>query len=318
MSSTEAALRVVAGVLRDREGRVLLAERRAGRPFGGLWEFPGGKVNPGESGQAALERELFEELGVKVRSARPLIAVDHRYPTFRVRLEVFEVEYEGEPFGREGQRLQWCFPDAMRVLPMPPADRPIVQSLRLPPRLAITPEPSERPAFLAELEATLASGIGFIELRARRLGAGELRRLAREALAVCHRYGALLVLNGPPEWVLELGLDGVHLSGKRLAATKRRPVPADVFVGASCHDRRALEHAASIGVDYALLSPVQPTASHPEAVALGWEGFAVLRDGVPLPVYALGGLAPQDLEQARRYGAQGVAGISAFWQRLAP
>ncbi len=313
-----AAIRVVAGVLRDAHGRILLAQRGEGRFLAGLWEFPGGKIEGAESPEAALARELFEELGVRMGDARPLITVEHEYPARRVRLEVYEVlEYEGEPSGREGQPLKWLHPEAMSSIPMPPADRPVVQALRLPPLLAISPEPGERTRFLAELEATLASGIRFVQLRAKRLGADALRALAREALALCRRHGALLLLNGPPEWALELGLDGAHLDRQRLAAVGRRPLPAGAWLGVSCHDRAALERAVAIGADFALLAPVRPTPSHPGASALGWEGFAAQREGVPLTVYALGGLAATDLDHARRFGAQGVAGISAFWKRLA-
>lgn len=316
MSSERTTVRVVAGVLRDAHGRVLLAQRGEGRHLAGLWEFPGGKVDAGETPQDALARELFEELGVRVLGARPLIAVEHDYPARRVRLEVYEVlEYEGEPFGREGQPLRWLSPEAMTAIPMPPADQPVVQSLRLPPLLAISPEPGEPALFLAELEATLASGIRFVQLRAKGLEERALRALARAALALCRRHGALLLLNGPPEWALELGLDGAHLDRRRLAAVSRRPLPAGAWLGASCHDRPSLEHAVRIGADFALLSPVRATASHSAASPLGWEGFAALREGVPLTVYALGGLSASDLEQARAFGAQGVAGISAFWKR---
>lgn len=316
MGDEAASIRVVAGVLRDAHGRVLLAQRGEGRHLAGLWEFPGGKMDPGETPEAALARELFEEIGIRIRAARPLIAVEHDYPGRRVRLEVYEVlDYEGDPFGREGQALRWLSPEAMSAIPMPPADRPVVQALRLPPLLAISPEPSDRARFLAELEATLSSGIRFVELRAKALAAPALRALAREALPLCRRHGALLLLNGPPEWALELGLDGAHLDRERLLATRRRPLPDGVWLGVSCHDRASLERAAEIEADFALLSPVKPTASHPGAKALGWEAFAAMREGVPLSVYALGGLDPTDLEQARRFGAQGVAGISAFWKR---
>ena len=89
-------------------------------------------------------------------------------------------------------------------------------------------------------------------------------------------------------------------------------MPADRLFGVSCHDEAELRHAERIGADYAFLGPVQATATHPEAIHLGWEGFAALREQVSLPIYALGGLSAADVEIARRHGAQGVAGIRAF------
>jgi 8-oxo-dGTP diphosphatase len=307
-------IHVVAAVLRDKRGRVLLAQRGEGRHLAGLWEFPGGKVDPGETPAAALIRELREELGIELRRSRPLMAVQHRYPSRRVLLDVHEViEFDGEACGLEGQALRWIRPEDMAALPMPEADRPVVTALRLPAFLVVSPEPFDPDAFLAELDRTLGFGARLLQLRAKSLQGDALSELATRALALCRRRGAALVLNGPPHLALDLGLDGVHLDARRLAALTSRPLPAELWVGASCHDRAGLERAAALGLDYATLSPLRPTASHPDAKALGWMRFAAMREGVPMPVYALGGMRPHDLDEARRHGAQGVAGISAFW-----
>lgn len=308
------SIHVVAAVLRDRQGRVLLAQRGEGRHLAGMWEFPGGKVDPGETPERALARELEEELGIRAGVSRPLIAVEHSYPARRVLLDVRELlDWHGEPWGREGQPLRWVRPEAMSALPMPEADAPVVAVLRLPSTIAISPEPTDADAFLAGLEATVGSGVGLIQLRAKALDAAGLERLAARALSLCRRHGARLVLNGAPEVALDLGLDGVHLSAERLSTISVRPLPRELWVGASCHDRESLQRAARLGLDYATLSPVAATRSHPAARPLGWPRFAAMRQGIPLPVYALGGMRPADLETARRYGAQGVAGIGSFW-----
>ncbi|HRQ66211.1 MAG TPA: Nudix family hydrolase [Xanthomonadaceae bacterium] len=318
VTSRSNPIHVVAGVIRDAHGRVLLGQRGEGRHLAGMWEFPGGKVDAGETPDAALVRELDEELGVIVRHSRPLIAVEHSYPSRRIRLDVHEVlEVEGVPVGREGQPLRWVRPDDMHRIPMPDADRPVVAALRLPPALVITPEPDTIDIFLADFERTLAGGARWVQFRARSMSATTLAELAPRLLALGRRHHARIVINGPPELALDLGLDGVHLDARRLAALSRRPLPAELWVGASCHDRAALEHAAALGLDYATLSPLRRTASHPQVEPLGWERFAALREGVPLPVYALGGMQPQDLDEARRHGAQGVAGIRAFWRSSA-
>ncbi len=121
---------MAAGVLRDAAGRVLIAQRPAGGHVGGFWEFPGGKLHPGESPSEALVRELAEEIGVRVEAAAPLMAYRHEYPERSVELHVFLVErYTGEPRGVEGQPLRWVsvaeFPSAGLL----EADLPIADKL---------------------------------------------------------------------------------------------------------------------------------------------------------------------------------------------
>lgn len=295
-------------------GRVLLAQRGEARHLAGMWEFPGGKVDAGETPSQALTRELFEELGVRVSASRPLIAVEHRYPSRRILLDVHEVlSHSGEPRGMEGQALRWMRPEDMPGLAMPAADRPVVTALRLPSELVVTPEPVDPENFMVELEHTLERGARLLQLRTRKLEGSALSDLAARALARCRVHAATLLLNGPPQLALDLGLDGVHLDSRRLADLSRRPLPSELWVGASCHDRHSLERAVALGLDYATLSPVAHTQSHPETQALGWTRFSELRAGIALPVFALGGMAPEHLDLARRHGAQGVAGIRRFW-----
>ena len=118
-------------MLRRADGSVLLARRPAHLHQGGLWEFPGGKLEPGESEAVALARELAEELGIVVLDAVPLIRVTHRYPECRVRLAAWEVlRWDGEPAPREGQPLAWVALDALADYPMPAADLPVLAALR--------------------------------------------------------------------------------------------------------------------------------------------------------------------------------------------
>ena len=123
-------LRVVAGVLRDERGRILIAQRPADKHMGGYWEFPGGKIGPGESAEVALARELDEELGVALRCCHWLLRVHHEYPDRSVELEVLIVEgYEGVPAGLEGQALKWVGAEELGNEALLPADRPIVEAL---------------------------------------------------------------------------------------------------------------------------------------------------------------------------------------------
>ncbi len=124
---------VSAVALIDRDGRVLLAERPAGKSMAGLWEFPGGKVEAGERPEAALIRELDEELGIGTWESclAPLTFASHAYDDFHLLMPLFACrKWEGTPAPREGQRLAWARPERLRDYPMPPADLPLIPVLR--------------------------------------------------------------------------------------------------------------------------------------------------------------------------------------------
>ncbi|HEX5756313.1 MAG TPA: Nudix family hydrolase [Arenimonas sp.] len=306
-------LEVVAGVLRDAGGRVLLTQRGPGSDLAGLWEFPGGKREPGESADAALRRELHEELGIEVGGLRPLIAVPQAYPDKRIRLDVYEIlDYRGEPRGREAQALAWAAPGALTDFSMPPADVPVVAALCAPAHYAITPDlDADAATFIARCEAMLERGIRRLQLRVPTADAEARAWLARALLPRCRAVAADLLVNGDVALARALGI-GLHLRSAQLREFSQRPLPAGQLLAASCHDREELQRARALGVDFVVLGPVRPTASHPDAQALGWGGFAALREQCDLPIYALGGLGPDDLATARAHGAQGIAGIRAF------
>jgi 8-oxo-dGTP diphosphatase len=306
---------VVAAVLRDVRGRVLLARRTAGRDLAGAWEFPGGKVEPGETARQALARELEEELGIEALSSEPLISVPQAYPGKRIVLDVYTVDaYNGVPRGRERQALAWSPAEKLASYPMPPADRPVVAALTAGDRYLISAEDIDRAGFLARLERALLGGARRIQLRARGLPPAELKVLATDAAIHCRARGAELLINGEAGLAAELGI-GLHLRAAQLMALDSRPLPADQTVAASCHDAAELAQAERLGLDFAVLGPVRATASHPQATPLGWETFARLREAVSLPIYALGGMKSGDVALARRHGAQGVAGIGGVWPR---
>jgi 8-oxo-dGTP diphosphatase len=310
-------IHVVAGILRDHDGRVLVAERPAGKHLAGLWEFPGGKSDPGEAPLDALRRELAEEIGIEVESARPLISVPWTYPEKRIVLDAWLVDaYTGTPHARETQALQWMPLDALRTLPMPPADVPIVNALRLPDRYLITPSfaPHEAGVLLDGIERECSAGSRLIQLRQPTWAPDEIARAAREANAICSRYGAELLLNA--SWVMaeRLGLAGVHVPARVANALDLRPISRERWFAVSCHDAAEIRHATRIGADFVTLSPVAPTPSHPDAALLGWSAFAECAAEAAVPVYALGGLGAGDIAPAQGHGGQGVAAIRAFWR----
>jgi 8-oxo-dGTP diphosphatase len=310
-----APLEVCAAVLRDAAGRVLIAQRGPGRSHAGEWEFPGGKLEPGEAVAAATVRELHEELGIEVLASRPLLTLSHRYPEREVRLHAVAVEaWRGLPASREGQALAWVEPAALPGWPILAADRPLLNLLRLPPLLAITPADADGAMLRAGLDATLAAGAGLLQLRAPALDASAYRAVAVEAIARCRAAGATLLLNADPALALELGADGAHLNRARLAVCRERPLPRGQWLSASVHDLPELEQALRIDVDLLLIGPVLPTASHPTAAPLGWAAAGALMRRAGRPCYALGGLGAGDLARARAAGAHGVAGISGLWR----
>ncbi len=305
---------VVAAVVVNAAAQVLVARRPLDRHQGGLWEFPGGKVEAGEEPRATLARELHEELGITVQGARPLIRVRHDYPDKAVLLDVWRVTaFTGDPHGREGQPIAWVAPGDLPKRDYPAANRPIVTAARLPPLYLVTPEPHDGAAFLHRLEALLAAGIGLVQLRAKGLEAGAYASLAKRAVALCEKRGAQLLLNAPPSLVEETGAAGVHLTSARLMALQERPLSDGLWVAASCHNEQELAHACRIGLDFVVVAPVFATASHPAARPLTWQGLQSLTELAAVPVYALGGMRLAHLATAWDHGAQGIAAISGLW-----
>lgn len=306
---------VAVAVIQDASGRVLLARRADGVHQGGLWEFPGGKVERGEGLAQALRREIREELGVVVNTHQPLIDLTYRYPDKTVRLDVHRIlHYFGSPIGLEGQPLEWVLPEQLQQYAMPAADRPICTALRLPQQYLITgPDPAMPGQFLRRLEAALVRGARLVQLRAPGLGRDQYSSLAADAQALCRKHGAKLLLNCPVELALELNADGIHLSSSRLSGLSERPLTEDKWVAASCHNLDELQQAMAVKADFCLLSPVLATKSHPDAEPMGWERFSQLVAQASIPVYALGGLGPHYVEVAVKHGGQGIAAIGALW-----
>lgn len=304
---------VIAGVIRDARGRILLARRTEGRDLAGRWEFPGGKREPDETAEAALQRELHEELGIEVEIGPRLISVPQIYPDKRLRLDVREItRFRGTARGREGQALAWVPPPKLASYAMPPADRPVVAALLQPDCYLVTPDPDDEGRWLAALESALASGVRRVQLRARTFDPVRWHSLVRLAAERCRAAGAEALVNGDIELAQANGI-GLHLRAAQLTALDRRPVPAEVMLAASCHDADQLRAAEALGCDFALVGAIKPTPSHPEAPGIGWDSFAALREHVSLPLYAIGGLGPDDLAEARRHGAQGIAAIRGLW-----
>ncbi|MCW8889410.1 MAG: Nudix family hydrolase [Sedimenticola sp.] len=308
-------IHVAVGVIQDSEGRILLSRRPDHVHQGGLWEFPGGKVERREDLSQALRREIREELGIEVLTHQPLITVTHNYPDKQVKLDVHRiVKYAGRPMGMEGQPLEWVAIEQLSDYPMPAADQPICNALKLPDSYLITgDDPADEAAFLGRLEASLNQGVRLVQLRAPGLTSEAYGRLASVVYPLCQRYGATLLANVPVEQVEVVEADGYHLSSQQLLSLSERPIAEDKWLSASCHNPQELQHAGRVGADFVVLSPVLTTTSHPGAEPIGWERFSDLIQHANFPVYALGGMETSMIQQAQASGAQGIAAIRALW-----
>ncbi len=308
-------IHVAAAVICDDRGRFLIAQRPDHVHQGGLWEFPGGKLEHGESARQALERELREELGIKVGTARQLIQVRHDYPDKAVLLDVWCVEnYTGVPAGREGQPLEWVSLDELAAYRFPAANIQIINALHLPDRYLITPEPGhDVSVFLAALERSVERGVSLVQLRAKQLAEHDYRQLAVAVAGVCRSANVRLLLNCAPHLVPELGAQGVHLTGRRLLELEHRPLEPGYLVAASCHSREEVSHAGKLGLDFIVVSPVRETTSHPGTPAIGLQGLRSMCEAAAMPVYALGGMQEADIESVWQCGAQGIAAIRGLW-----
>jgi len=313
VSTISAPVDVAVAVLIRSDGAALLAQRPESRVYSGYWEFPGGKIEPGEPVPEALRREVREELGIEIERAYPWITRVFIYPHAKVRLHFYRVyAWRGEPHALEHQAIAWQRPDAIELDPLLPANGPVIRSLMLPPEYAITRagELGIEP-FLSRLEARLRGGLKLIQVREKALGHQAAEEFARRVTALAHAHGAKVLVNSDAALAREVGADGVHLTAEQLRSASAGPdFP---WCGASCHSIEELRRAEALGIDFVVLGPVRATPSHPNAVSLGWERFREIAAGAAMPVYALGGIVPRDLEQALSCGAHGIAMVRGSW-----
>jgi 8-oxo-dGTP diphosphatase len=305
-------LHVVAAVIRNSKGETLLSKRPHYTSHAGLWEFPGGKRELNEPVFQTLKRELFEELGIEVTTARPFIHINHDYPdNKKIHLDIWLVEgWNNEPFGKESQEIQWI--TNFQNLTFLDANYPILKALQLPPTIAITPEPDDD--FWYELEKTLETGVQFLQFRAHSLDKKQYYEYAEQILKIAQPYQTKIFLNTDLKSAEQIGSQAIHLNSQRLYAYHQRPVNKNIILSVSCHNLKDIQQAHKIDADLILLASVKPTLSHPDKKHLGWFQFAQLTEQSKIPIYALGGMQKKDLPIAFAHGAQGIAGIRGLWQ----
>lgn len=315
MDTRSDCIDVAVGVIINPENEVLLTQRPDHVHQGGLWEFPGGKCKADESIMETLVRELKEEVGIDVVRADPLIQIQHNYPDCVVNLQVYKiVAYEGIAHSQEGQTMRWVSMTTLKNIAMPAANAAIVQAVLLPDIYLITPDPEDFDIYLQTLQSCLQSGIRMIQYRDKSASDSLYQQRLNAILQLSRPARARVLVNHSLAMFERSDADGLHLTAGQLLELDSRPVGNEYLLSASCHNLEEIQHANKIGADLILLSPVLPTLSHPGATALGWEKAQQLIKQAHMPVYALGGLQPGDIQQARMHGAQGVAGIRSIWR----
>jgi 8-oxo-dGTP diphosphatase len=313
MISTRTPVDVAAGVLIRRDGWFLLASRPLGKPYASYWEFPGGKVEAGESVVNTLARELHEELGIDIGTAYPWVVRVFDYPHALVRLHFFRVfEWRGELHAREHQSFGFFSTSTLPDGPLLPATIPVLRWLGLPALYAISAGVQlGHEVFLRRLESALARGLKLLQFREPTLNGAGAAALFDDVLARVRAADAMLLVNSRHPRALWDKADGVHLTAADLATLKRRPQLE--WVGASVHSSTEIERAASLQLDFVAAGPVRLTATHPHYPPLGWDTFARVISKASLPAYALGGMRATDLADAMCRGAHGIASLSAVW-----
>ncbi len=304
-------LHIAVAVIKNMQQQVLISKRKNNVHQGGLWEFPGGKIEAGESVFSALKRELFEELGISITAATPLIKIKHHYQDLSVLLDVWQInDFSGIAYGKEGQKIKWSLINKLSITDFPVANKTIITAVQLPSYYAILDDSNEV-ALFAKLEKILNKQTQLIQLRLKNSTAQQIEQFLMQAIPLCKKHQVELLINSGVSNAQQIKIDGLHLTSSDLMALKKRPMIKG-WLAASCHNLSQLQHAENIGVDFAVLAPVLPTKTHPNAKTLGWQMFLELLEKINIPVFALGGVTRSDVEKVRFLGGQGISGIKTF------
>ncbi|WP_322996213.1 Nudix family hydrolase [Castellaniella sp.] len=325
MTAPKPYVRVAAGLILDPRGRLLLGQRPDGKAWPGWWEFPGGKIETGETVEQALVRELDEELGIHATQVYPWVVHVHEYPKSIVELAFCQVTaWDGEPHGRENQALDWVDPwdisldeSEHPIAPgggsLLPAATPPLRWLRLPThyRISHIGSPDQTADWLAQLRLQLLDGLRLVQFREPDWtgDTDSLQQAFQDTLALCRQHGARCLINSahPQAWWCQA--DGVQLRAADAALILQQDTRPPGWLGVSAHNQQDIDCARQLQADFVVLGHAQPTASHPDIPALGWDRFRQLANMAGRPVFAIGGQSADTLDIARRHGAHGIAAI---------
>ncbi len=316
--SSKHIVHVAVAVIKNQHEQFLIAKRSENAHQGGLWEFPGGKLEDDESVLEALKRELFEELGITLIQATPLIQIPYDYGDKSVLLDVWCVdEFTGSAFGKEGQEILWVNESDFSTYDFPAANMPIITAIQLPDKYMITGDFKTEKELLLKIQSGLDKNIKLIQFRAYDLPEDVYFNYAKKIHILCKKESAQLILNtSVKKYKKHKAYDfsnGLHLNSKEMKSFSSVEWNEDILISTSTHNYEELLLAKKMYIDFVLLSPVNKTDSHPNSITLGWEKFKQLTEKATIPVYALGGMTTNDIKNAKINGAQGIAAIGEFW-----
>ena len=307
-------LHVAVGVIVNSDHEVLISKRSSDVHQANRWEFPGGKIESDESIEAALSRELKEELGITVLNTEFLTSIEYDYGDKIVHLHIHLVnDYSGEPSGIEGQPVQWVKADELQDYHFPDANLAIINLLQLPDVIQITGCFSSLPDLISKSKRSFARGVRILQFRANDLDDETYTRYAEQLLKLCHQHNIKLILNRTLEILQFVNADGLHLNRYEMKKYNKRPCSMEKIFSVSCHNENELRQAEKLSADYCFLSPVKQAFSHDAGQALGMEVFSYLVSNCTTPVYALGGMSGGDLEEIKRLKGKGIATVSDNW-----
>ena len=304
-------IKAVVGVLRNTKGQLLIAKRQDHQFMPGFWELPGGKVEINETTTETISRELFEELGIQVNEVSLHQTMSHQYPDRQVSLSIYNIDaYQGIPNSMEGQQIAWVELQDLYNYQLLPTMKAFIDSITLPNKYWITPSSNHQSdKWITKFDEKLKQDISLIQLRSKtQLDADFIKGLYQK----CQQNQVKLLLNTIDKSFDETFCDGWHITTGEMLDLNQKPCTDDKLLGASTHDLDEALKAQALGADFIVISPVQATQTHPDAMPLGWDAAKEVVDRINIPVYFLGGMGLEDLEKTLDLGAQGIAGVSAF------
>lgn len=283
-------------------GKILVGWREEQQHQGGKHEFPGGKVEQGETPEEACRREIYEEVGIGLKDWHQFDYIHHEYDDIIVNLHLFHSYVPDELLNLIHQPWAWYTREQLLHLNFPKANKNIIKRLYWP--------------HLIKISNTLSMVKSSDALLYWRIEEDPSEQYIEQLTALDEGQRSNLIVNVDiwqqlsPE--LQKQIKTVHLKQSQLMNLHKGDLTVGVRYIAACHDAVSLKQAQQIGCDAVFISPVKSTTTHPEAVALGWERFSDLAQNSQIPVFALGGVHPDDLATAQQHGAYGLAGIRNF------
>ncbi|TCB46899.1 NUDIX domain-containing protein [Acinetobacter terrestris] len=281
------------------QDKVLVGWREAKQHQGNKHEFPGGKVEEGESPLAACRREIYEEVGIGLQDWHAFDVIRHEYDDVIVNLHLFHAIVPSALLNEIQQPWRWYSRDELLSLNFPKANQAMIKRLHWAHQIKI----SDR---LNALDALKLDQLMYWRVEGTQAQIIEISGLSVEKLSV-------LIVNielyQQLNSIQQQAISAIHLKQSQVMALMQGDLITGKRYIAACHDLVSMKQAQKMGCDAILLSPVLATETHPEAPALGWEQFKNLAEQVEIPVFALGGMQTGDLLTAQQQGAYGIAGI---------